>query len=83
MRTLMTMTALFLLAMTPGMVHGRDVGPFTIYNEDRDIVRTGSVVTPGVGLPTTHCAWSTDFVSGGATYHVEAEGELLITPDGR
>jgi hypothetical protein len=56
-------------------------GTFTIYDEDGNIVRTGSVVTPGVGLPTTHCVWSADFESGGVTYHVEAEGELLITPE--
>lgn len=42
----------------------------------------GTVVTPGVGLPTTHCIWSADFQSGGATYHVEADGYLLITPVG-
>lgn len=55
---------------------------FTIYDEDGNVVRTGTVVTPGVGLPTTHCIWSADFKSGGATYHVEADGYLLITPAG-
>lgn len=55
---------------------------FTIYDEDGNVVRTGTVVTPGVGLPTTHCIWSADFQSVGATYHVEADGYLLITPVG-
>jgi hypothetical protein len=57
-------------------------GTFTIYDEDGNVVQTGTVVTPGVGLPTTHCIWSADFQSGGATYHVEAEGYLLVTPAG-
>lgn len=55
---------------------------YTIYDADGNDVQTGSVVTPGVGLPTTHCAWSADFTLDGATYHVEADGYLLITPVG-
>jgi hypothetical protein len=55
---------------------------FTIYDEDGNVVRTGTVVTPGEGLPTTHCIWSADFQSGGAMYHVEAYGYLIVTPVG-
>lgn len=37
---------------------------FMIYDEDGSLVRTGTVVTSGVGLPTTHCIWRADFQSG-------------------
>ena len=50
---------------------------YTIYDADGNVVRTGSFVTPGVGLATTSCTWTAQ-LPGGAT--MVAEGDLLFTP---
>ncbi len=52
---------------------------YTIYDADGNVVRTGSVVTPGVGLGTTSCTWTASLPGG---YTVIAFGELLFTPQG-